>query len=512
MSSKITGEMLIGRKAIFGSRGGVRAFDVGQNRQIEPAFGFGGLANVTEACELAASCVDAFQATPPQTRACLLERIADKLVEVGDTLLNRVVSETGINHKCAQDRLALKEEQLRIFASLTRRMGVGAREDTLDASRRYRNNNFRVRNTPIGPVAVGASNHIPLAYATAGVNTTSALAAGCPVVALSHGSQLGTSELIGRAIQQAVADCGLPDGVFSQLVDHGSQVFDALVANHSIKGVTFIGPASECETVARRIALRELPVRFFPDVSSANPTFFLPRALNARAEHFAYDFVEQLTFGVGQRHAKSSLVVAIVGEGFSELRESLVEAIEQKPSELMFSPDMYRRYRSWVGAKSLALNIRLIAEGKESAAHWTGRAALFEVDAKTLLNQADHATHISGPAGILVSCNDFGEMLAIAGGMPHQSLVSLHFEHEDAGAAKWLLRILRMKTGRIRAVPSSRTQVDANAPSIKLPLHRRHEVTFDFEGAESIRRFLRPVTYLGMPAKLFDDSALLSDT
>jgi alpha-ketoglutaric semialdehyde dehydrogenase len=70
---------------------------------------------------------------------------------------------------------------------------------------------------PLGPVAVFGASNFPLAFSVAGGDTASALAAGCPVVAKGHPAHPGTSELVGRAIQKAVAQCGLPQGVFSLL-------------------------------------------------------------------------------------------------------------------------------------------------------------------------------------------------------------------------------------------------------------------------------------------------------
>ena len=71
----------------------------------------------------------------------------------------------------------------------------------------------------IGPVAVFGASNFPLAFSIGGGDTASALAAGCPVVAKAHPSHLGTSELVGRAIQRAVEQIGLPEGVFSLLID-----------------------------------------------------------------------------------------------------------------------------------------------------------------------------------------------------------------------------------------------------------------------------------------------------
>ena len=86
----------------------------------------------------------------------------------------------------------------------------------------------------------GASN-FPLAFSVAGGDTASALAAGCPVVVKGHPSHPGTGELVARAIQKAVADAGLPAGVFSYLPGETNELGGALVADPRIQAVGFTG-------------------------------------------------------------------------------------------------------------------------------------------------------------------------------------------------------------------------------------------------------------------------------
>ena len=62
----------------------------------------------------------------------------------------------------------------------------------------------------------GASN-FPLAFSTAGGDTASALAAGCPVVVKAHPGHMATAELTAEAIVRAVVRCGLPGGVFNMI-------------------------------------------------------------------------------------------------------------------------------------------------------------------------------------------------------------------------------------------------------------------------------------------------------
>ena len=67
---------------------------------------------------------------------------------------------------------------------------------------------IRQRQIPLGPVAVFGASNFPLAFSTAGGDTASALAAGCPVVFKAHNAHPGTGELVGQAVVKAVKDLG----------------------------------------------------------------------------------------------------------------------------------------------------------------------------------------------------------------------------------------------------------------------------------------------------------------
>jgi NADP-dependent aldehyde dehydrogenase len=54
--------------------------------------------------------------------------------------------------------------------------------------------------TALGPVAVFGASNFPLAFSTAGGDTASALAAGCPVVVKAHPGHMATAELTAQAI------------------------------------------------------------------------------------------------------------------------------------------------------------------------------------------------------------------------------------------------------------------------------------------------------------------------
>lgn len=126
---------------------------------------------------------------------------------------------------------------------------------------------LQLQKIALGPVAVFGASNFPLAFPVAGGDTASALAAGCPVVVKAHPAHLGTSELVGRAVQQAAADCGLPAGVFSLLIDAGTALVAALVAHPAIQTVGFTGSRRGGLALAAIANSRPQPIPFYGELA-----------------------------------------------------------------------------------------------------------------------------------------------------------------------------------------------------------------------------------------------------
>jgi len=107
--------------------------------------------------------------------------------------------------------------QLRLFAELVRDGSwKGVRRDAALPDRQpARRPDLRRTLVPIGPVAIWPASNFPLAFSVAGGDTASALAASCPVVVKAHPGHPGTSELTAQAVVRAIAQSGLPAGMFS---------------------------------------------------------------------------------------------------------------------------------------------------------------------------------------------------------------------------------------------------------------------------------------------------------
>ncbi|MBV8589306.1 MAG: aldehyde dehydrogenase (NADP(+)), partial [Acetobacteraceae bacterium] len=346
----ITGEMLIGSARVRGKEGMFRAIDPSSGKELEPAFGEGGPAEVDQACALAWAAFDAFRETGFEPRARLLEEIAQRILDIGDELIERATSETGLPRGRVEGERARTVGQLRLFAEVVREGSwIDARIDPALPDRTpLPRPDLRLRMVPLGPVAVFGASNFPLAFSVAGGDTASALAAGCPVVVKAHPAHPGTSELVGRAVQAAVADCGLPEGIFSLLFGAGNEIGGRLVADPRIKAVGFTGSRRGGLALMDISARRPEPIPVFAEMSSINPVFILPVALAARGEEIGKGLVGSLTMGAGQFCTNPGLVLAEPGRGLDGFVSAASAAITSGAPATMLTSGIFAAYQAVV--------------------------------------------------------------------------------------------------------------------------------------------------------------------
>ncbi|MGW3472999.1 aldehyde dehydrogenase family protein [Saccharopolyspora sp. NPDC000995] len=232
-----TGAMVIGAETVIGTGKEVRSSDPRTGAALDPAYLTASVEHVERACALAAQSFPVFRATTAERRAEFLERIADLIDERRDLLVERAHAETALTRPRLTGEVGRTSGQLRLFAAELRAGSwQGARIDPARPDRvPLPRPDIRQRRIALGPVAVFGASNFPLAFSTAGGDTASALAAGCPVVVKAHQAHLGTAELVARAIAEAAADTGMPEGVFSQLVGSGTDIGSQLVRDPRIR-------------------------------------------------------------------------------------------------------------------------------------------------------------------------------------------------------------------------------------------------------------------------------------
>ncbi|MDR5818245.1 MULTISPECIES: aldehyde dehydrogenase (NADP(+)) [unclassified Caballeronia] len=507
---KITGEMLIGASAVRGTDATLRAFDPARNADLEPTFGGGGAAEVARACELADAAFDAYRNAPFETRAQFLEAIADNIIALGDPLIERAMAESALPKARLEGERARTVGQLRLFASLVREgRWLCATLDSPQPERKpLPRSDLRLQKIPVGPVAVFGASNFPLAFSVAGGDTASAFAAGCPVVVKSHPAHLGTAELVGRAVQKAVADSGLPEGVFSLVVGEGNAIGEALVAHPAIQAVGFTGSRRGGLALVDIAAKRPVPIPVFAEMSSVNPLFALPAALDARGTTLAAAFIDSVTLGVGQFCTNPGLVIGLDSPGLDDFIDSASAALEKKGTQTMLTAGIAAAYADGVGKRDESAT--RIATGTQNEAHSGALPALYRVSADEFLARPQLAEEIFGPTSVIVVCRDEAEMSAVARHLEGQLTVTLLMDKEDIDLARRLLPVLERKAGRILA-NGFPTGVEVSYAMVHGgPFPATSDSRSTSVGAMAIERFLRPVCYQDLPAALLP-AALADD-
>ena len=242
--------------------------------------------------------------------------------------------------------------QLRLFAAVLREGSwTGARIDPAQPERSpLPRPDIRQREVPLGPVAVFGASNFPLAFSVAGGDTASALAAGCPVVVKGHDAHPGTSELVARAIADAVAAAGLPAGTFSLLFGSGPGLGTALVTDPRIKAVGFTGSRSGGTALVAAAAARPEPIPVYAEMSSINPVFLLDGALSSRGAELGRAFVGSLTMGSGQFCTNPGLVIAVDGPGLDAFVAAARDALAKSAATPMLTPNIAASYAKGVAA------------------------------------------------------------------------------------------------------------------------------------------------------------------
>lgn len=498
-----TGEMVIGVATARGTEGSQRAFDPARNSEIaEPAFGMGGTAEVDRACALARDAFDPYRALPLERRAAFLETIAGRILDLGDALIARAQAESGLPAARLQGERTRTVSQLRLFAQVVRdgHFLRATIDPALPARQPLPRADLRLAKIPLGPVAVFGASNFPLAFSVAGGDTAAALAAGAPVVVKAHGAHLGTSEMVGRAIQQAVADCGLPEGVFSLLFGAGYQIGEALVGHPAIKAVGFTGSRQGGLALVRVANARPEPIPVYAEMSSINPVFLFPAALAARAEAMARGFVDSLTLGAGQFCTNPGLVIAIDSPGLQRFVSAASEALAAKPAQTMLTPGIHQAYAASTARAEEVAGVEKAASGLSAGdMPNAASAALYATDAQCLLSSPALMEEMFGPASVVVRCRSLEEMRAVAEHLEGQLTATLQIDADDQADAAQLLPVLERKAGRILANGFPTGVEVCHAMVHGGPFPSTSNALFTSVGSAAIDRFLRPVCYQDLP-------------
>ncbi|GAA0641019.1 aldehyde dehydrogenase (NADP(+)) [Sphingomonas ursincola] len=463
--------------------------------------------DIADACAAAEDAAVSYADLPLERRAAFLEAIASEIEGLGDALLSRAAAESGLPLARLTGERGRTCGQLRLFAAEVRDgQWLKLRIDHADPARTPPKPDLRLRMIPLGPVAVFGASNFPLAFSTAGGDTASALAAGCPVVVKGHPAHPGTAELVAGAITRAAAATGMPAGVFSMVTGTGNAIGAALVADPRIQAVGFTGSRSGGEALMKIAAARPQPIPVYAEMSAINPVILLPHALASRGKALAAGYVGSLTLGSGQFCTNPGLALALEGAALDAFLTEAGALVEAQVPQTMLTAGIHSAYEKGSAALAATPEVQTIARGVHPTGPHEGRTALFSVAAKDWLAKVELQHEVFGTSSIVVRCADRHELLAVLRGLEGQLTATLHMDEADTDVARALLPVLERKVGRILANGWPTGVEVGHAINHGGPYPATSDGRTTSVGTLAIDRFLRPVAYQDLPEALLPEA------
>ncbi|MGH2664524.1 aldehyde dehydrogenase (NADP(+)) [Flavobacterium sp.] len=497
----ITGKNYIGSQLIANGNKTYKTFNPQLNIENPWIFTEATSDEINLAVDLASMAYDTYKNYSGNQKADFLNAIADEILALGDELLEVYCTESGLSRGRAEGERGRTIMQLRSFADMVAEGSwVEAAIDTALPDRQpIPKTDLRKMLIPLGPVVVFGSSNFPFAYSTAGGDTASALAAGCPVIVKSHPMHVGTGEMVASAVIKAAKQTNMPEGIFSNLNDSGITVGSSLVKHPQVKGVGFTGSIKGGRALFDLASQRPEPIPVFAEMGSINPVVLLPQALEEQSTVWAAQFASSITVGSGQFCTNPGLLLGLKSDSLNEFISQLSEEIVKTVPSCMLHPSIRNNFMT--GKKELQQQDEVITltEIKTEDAPNFAEQTLLSVEGKTFLENTSLHQEVFGPLSIIVQCENETELIAILDKLEGQLTGTVIALDSELGKYTEVVASLQNRVGRLifNGVP---TGVEV-CPSMLHggPYPASSDPRFTAVGIHAVKRWVRPFSYQNWP-------------
>ncbi len=443
---------------------------------------------------------EAFDNISKEKIPVFLKEISKQIMKLGDQLLETADIETSLGIPRLVNERKRTCNQLKAFADYIKKDGyLEISLDKKDSKRTPPKPDIRRMLIPIGPVVVFPASNFPFAFGVCGGDTTSALAAGCPVVVKAHPSHPMTSELFVYAVNKAIDTCDFPKGIFSMIHGKNVEVSKQLVLHPKAEAIGFTGSLSAGRAIYNLAASREKPIPVFAEMGSINPIFIWD-IKDDTSEQIA----SSITLGTGQFCTKPGVI--FVKEKESEkLINSVIEKIKEKNPGLLLNENIRENLLETVNKTKETNNVELLFGGCRIENKNAFENTVFVTNSKTFLNDKNIQKEHFGPVVIFVKCKDNNEFLEIAKNLEGQLTGTIHVKDKNIKEIKTLFSSLTKKVGRIiiNGVPTGVEVCESMNHGGPYPATT--SIHFTSVGMYAVKRFLRPIAFQNTPKKLLPE-------
>jgi NADP-dependent aldehyde dehydrogenase len=498
----VTGKNSVGYKlSALGTRT-FQTFNPVENSYNETIFVEAVSEEIEEAVLLASNAFEELKGISHLKKAAFLSRIASKLAENEETILQQYIIESGLTIDRAKVEMKRTIFQLTSFSELVKENNW--REISIDQS-----DNSRIPPKPdlrkmlfgIGPVVVFGASNFPLAYSTIGGDSVSALAAGCPVIVKSHPLHAGTGELVANCVLQAAKETEMPNGIFSNLNAQGFEVGVALVKHTLVKAVGFTGSIKGGRALFDLANQRPEPIPVFAEMGSVNPVIILPNSLEKKINEWSTMYADSISASCGQFCTNPGLLFCVKSNASDEFVEQLTKKLLQKDAQTMLHPSIHSGFERLKKERLDDEAVRYFEKEGELNSN-VGRQTIALVSGKHFQNNPNLEEEVFGPFSLVVQCESVNEIIACLKKLNGQLTASVLGEVDEVNDHLDVVKVLQNKVGRIvfNGVPTGVEVCSSMHHGGPYPAST--DARFTAVGIDSIKRFARPIAFQNCPDEI----------
>lgn len=464
-------------------------------------------AEIEKVMNAAAAAFPAYKKIPAERKAIFLETIADEIETLGDALILKASEETNIPPARLLGERARTTMQLRSFAAMVRE-GSWA-ELSIDTAIPDRTplpkQDIRKMLVPLGPVVVFGASNFPFAYSTAGGDTASALAAGCPVVVKAHPAHAATSEMVANAIQKAIEKTNMPANTFQHVFGASVETGKALVQHPATAAVGFTGSFAGGKALYDYAQERQMPIPVFSEMGSVNPVIFLPDTLDKNAPALAKQYSLSITTGMGQFCTKPGLLIGIGSPALDRFLQYLSEEVKNVAPAKMLHSGIQSAFDTRLQKALGQQGVAIVQQCALSPGEPLGSPTIASVSGDDFLANTVLHEEVFGPYSLMIKCRDIDQLKQIWQKVAGQLTTSLMGTEKDFADHEGLVDVAEKIAGRIvfNNVP---TGVEV-CPSMVHggPYPATTDSRYTAVGLTAVKRWVRPVCYQNCPENLLPE-------
>ena len=459
---------------------------------------------INEVMSKAAHAFKEYKKTSARQKALFLDTIASEIESLGDALIAMASEETNLPRLRLIGERARTCMQLRMFAEMLREGSwVDATIDTATPSRvPLPKQDIRKMLFPLGPVVVFGASNFPFAYSTAGGDTSSALAAGCPVIVKAHPAHAQTSESVYHAIVSAIKKCNMPEFIFQHVHGADIETGKALVEHSLTAAVGFTGSLAGGRALYDYAAKRQHPIPVFAEMGSVNPVLLLPQALEQQGSELAKLYANSITLGMGQFCTNPGIMIAVKSEALDKFCHSLATEIAAIEPAKMLHQGIHKSYLERMQKALVQENVVLLKQSSKDTGEMEALPTIATIEGASFLANPYLHEEVFGPYSLLIVCKDMDELMNAWISLQGQLTTTIMATSEELEKHPHLLEVASQIAGRVvlNSVPTGVEVCPAMMHGGPYPACT--DSRFSAVGIHAVKRWVRPICFQNFPEHL----------